>query len=225
MNIYGDRRKSSRSRNARGGAHRIDGAAVFRSAEWIDPKWPDVCFRGGRIRGRTSSAPILAGKNGCGCGKSSRAAPRSSRLRRLSAARPRVRPETGPSLPGVRPPRSHTRAGKRRFVAICSWTHRMGSSLVFETIRVGRTWDQRQPLGTVIAGTGNTRRGQDRGRRPGKVIGSISTVRSAEEPWLADRLLAWALDPAAQETSFGSGRRGRRDSGRELRRVRWLAQT
>jgi hypothetical protein len=104
-------------------------------------------------------------------------------------------PEIGPSIPGVGILDVTTRAGRKRFVGNLLVDSPDGQLIGFEN-HSGRTYlgSSAKPLGTVLAGNGNNGEDKTEGAVQGRVIGCyLHGSCLPKNPWLADRLLTWAL--------------------------------
>src|SRR5207248_5199141 len=176
--------------------HRSRGAAVL-VGEWADPEWPDVWFfGGGQDQGQDIVGADLAGKNGEALRKSVvGGAAIFSVCGGYQLLGHEYIPETGASIPGVGILDVTTRAGKRRFVGNLLADSPDGQLIGFEN-HSGRTYlgSNAKRLGTVIAGHGNNGEDKTKGALQGKVIGCyLHGSCLPKNPWLADRLLGWAL--------------------------------
>jgi lipid II isoglutaminyl synthase (glutamine-hydrolysing) len=198
MNIYGDRGNVialAQRAKWRGIAAEVRPYTV---GEWADPEWPDVWFfGGGQDQGQDIVGADLAGKNGAALRKSVEGgAAIFSVCGGYQLLGHEYVPETGPSIPGVGILDVTTRAGKKRFVGNLLADSPDGQLIGFEN-HSGRTYlgSKAKPLGTVIAGNGNNGEDKTEGAVQGKVIGCyLHGSCLPKNPWVADRLLAWALE-------------------------------
>jgi len=197
MSIYGDRGNvialEQRSR-WRG----IDvETRAYTVGDAFDAEWPDLLFfGGGQDQGQDVVGIDLAGPNG-------------DALRRAVAGGAAVLaicggyqllgheyvPETGPAIPGVGLIDVTTRAGKRRFVGNLVADADGGTLVGFEN-HSGRTYlgPAARPLGRVIVGHGNNGEDRTEGAVQGKIVGCyLHGSLLPKNPWLADRMLTWAL--------------------------------
>ena len=104
-------------------------------------------------------------------------------------------PETGPAIPGLGLLDVRTKAGKQRFVGNLVAETPEGVLVGFEN-HSGRTYlgSKAVPLGAALVGHGNNGEDQTEGAVQGKMIGTYSHGSCLpKNPWLADKLLAWAL--------------------------------
>ena len=159
----------------------------------------------GRTRGQDIVGADLAGKNGAALRKSVEGgAAIFSVCGGYQLLGHEYVPETGPSIPGVGILDVTTRAGKKRFVGNLLADSPDGQLVGFEN-HSGRTYlgAASKPLGTVIAGNGNNGEDKTEGAVQGKVLGCyLHGSCLPKNPWLADRLLAWALDRRHQNTKL-----------------------
>ncbi|MDO8506299.1 MAG: glutamine amidotransferase, partial [Candidatus Limnocylindria bacterium] len=105
-------------------------------------------------------------------------------------------PETGAPIPGLGILDVHTKAGKQRFVGNLVAETPEGVLVGFEN-HSGRTYlgSKALPLGAVLIGHGNNGEDRTEGAVQGKIVGTYSHGSCLpKNPWLADKLLAWALE-------------------------------
>lgn len=105
------------------------------------------------------------------------------------------RPHGGPDLPGLGILDAHTVAGPTRFIG--NVLARGEDLLVGFENHSGRTYlgPQARPLATVLVGAGNNGEDGTEGALQGKVIGTyLHGSLLPKNPWLADRVIAWALE-------------------------------
>lgn len=105
-------------------------------------------------------------------------------------------PETGESIPGLGVLDVRTKAGNQRFVGNLVAETAEGMLVGFEN-HSGRTYlgPKAVPLGAVVVGHGNNGEDRTEGAIQGKIIGTYSHGSCLpKNPWLADKLLAWALE-------------------------------
>jgi CobQ-like glutamine amidotransferase family enzyme len=164
----------------------------------FDADWPDLWFfGGGQDQGQDLVGVDLAGANGD--------ALRSS-LRHGAAAMTvcggyqllghEYVPENAPAIPGLGVLDVRTRAGNVRFVGNLVAETPDGVLVGFEN-HSGRTYlgPKAKPLGTVVVGNGNNGEDKTEGAVQGKIVGTYSHGSCLpKNPWLADRLLTWALE-------------------------------
>ncbi len=105
-------------------------------------------------------------------------------------------PEAGPPIPGLGALDVQTRAGTQRFVGNLVAETPDGMLVGFEN-HSGRTYlgAKATALGAVVVGHGNNGDDKTEGAVQGKIIGTYSHGSCLpKNPWLADKLLAWALE-------------------------------
>jgi CobQ-like glutamine amidotransferase family enzyme len=198
MNIYGDRGNViALAQRARWRGIGVE-VRPYTVGAWVDPDWPDVWFfGGGQDQGQDIVGADLAGANGSALRRSVEGgAAIFSVCGGYQLLGHEYVPETGPSIPGVGILDVTTRAGRKRFVGNLLAESPDGQLIGFEN-HSGRTYlgPAARPLGTVIAGNGNNGEDKTEGAVQGKVIGCyLHGSCLPKNPWLADRLLTWALD-------------------------------
>jgi CobQ-like glutamine amidotransferase family enzyme len=206
MSIYGDRGNVlALAQRATWRGIDVETRAFTTGEPW-DADWADVYFfGGGQDQGQDIVGADLAGKNGAALRKSVEGgAAIFSVCGGYQLLGHEYVPETGPSIPGVGILDVTTRAGKRRFVGNLLVDSPDGQLVGFEN-HSGRTYvgSAAKPLGTVIAGNGNNGEDKTEGAVQGKVIGCyLHGSCLPKNPWLADRLLAWALDRRHQDAKL-----------------------
>ena len=197
MSIYGDR-GNVLALSARARWRGIDVAVRSQTiGDRFDPDWADIWFfGGGQDQGQDLVGADLAGPNG-------------DALRRSIAGGAAVFsvcggyqllgreyvPEDGAAIPGLGVLDVTTRAGKERFVGNLLATSGSDILIGFEN-HSGRTYlgPGAAPLGRVTVGHGNNGEDQTEGAVQGKVIGCYCHGSALpKNPWLADRLIGWAL--------------------------------
>ncbi|HEV8470121.1 MAG TPA: glutamine amidotransferase [Candidatus Limnocylindria bacterium] len=197
MNIYGDRGNViALSQRAKWRGIDVE-VRSYSVGEWADPEWPDVWFfGGGQDQGQDIVGADLAAKNGAALKKSVEGgAAIFSVCGGYQLLGHEYVPETGPSIPGVGILDATTRAGKTRFVGNLLVNAPDAYLIGFEN-HSGRTYlgSSAKPLGTVVVGNGNNGEDKTEGAVQGKVIGCyLHGSCLPKNPWLADRLLGWAL--------------------------------
>ncbi|HLQ04968.1 MAG TPA: glutamine amidotransferase, partial [Verrucomicrobiae bacterium] len=105
-------------------------------------------------------------------------------------------PEEGAPIPGLGVLDVRTKAGKQRFVGNLVAETPEGVLVGFEN-HSGRTYlgSKAVPLGAVLVGHGNNGEDRTEGAIQGKIVGTYSHGSCLpKNPWLADKLLAWALE-------------------------------
>jgi lipid II isoglutaminyl synthase (glutamine-hydrolysing) len=198
MSIYGDRGNVlALTQRARWRDISVE-VRSYTAGMSFDPAWPDLFFfGGGQDQGQDIVGADLAGPNG----DAVRRAIDGGTAAFLVCGgyqlfgREYV-PETGPAIPGVAALDVHTKAGKKRFVGNLVAETPEGQLVGFEN-HSGRTYlgPKAVPLGAVVVGHGNNGEDRTEGAIQGKIIGTYSHGSCLpKNPWLADKLLAWALE-------------------------------
>lgn len=170
---------------------------AYTAGTMFDPEWPDLLFfGGGQDQGQDIVGADLAGPNG----DAVRAAIAGGAAAFLVCGGYQLfgteyRPEAGPPIPGLGLLDVHTAAGKQRFVGNLVAETPEGVLVGFEN-HSGRTYlgSKAVPLGAVLVGHGNNGEDRTEGAVQGKIIGTYSHGSCLpKNPWLADKLLGWAL--------------------------------
>src|SRR5712691_9315626 len=198
MNIYGDRGNViALAQRARWRGLEVQ-IRPYSVGEWTDPDWPDVWFfGGGQDQGQDIVGADLAARNGAAL---KRAVERGAAIFSVCGGYQLLGheyvPEDAPAIAGLGILDVTTRAGKKRFVGNLLADSPDGQLIGFEN-HSGRTYlgDRAKPLGTVVVGNGNNGEDKTEGAVQGKIVGTYSHGSCLpKNPWLADRLLAWALE-------------------------------
>lgn len=198
MNIYGDRGNVlALTQRARWRGIDVDVRAYTAGVDF-DADWPDLLFfGGGQDVGQDIVGADLSGPNG-------------DAVRRMLAGGAAALaicggyqllgseylPEGAPAIPGLGVLDVRTRAGRRRFVGNLVARADGGLLVGFEN-HSGRTYlgAKAMPLGSVVVGHGNNGEDRTEGAVQGRIVGTYSHGSCLpKNPWLADRLLAWALE-------------------------------
>jgi CobQ-like glutamine amidotransferase family enzyme len=198
MNIYGDRGNVlALTQRARWRGIDVE-VRSYTAGAAFDATWPDLLFfGGGQDQGQDIVGADLAGANG-------------EAIRRAVAGGAAALticggyqlfgteylPEDAPAIPGLGVLDVTTRAGQKRFVGNLVVETSDGVLVGFEN-HSGRTYlgSRAVPLGAVVVGHGNNGEDRTEGAVQGKVIGTYSHGSCLpKNPWLADKLLAWALE-------------------------------
>ncbi len=203
MSIYGDRGNViALEQRARWRGIDVETRA-YTAGDRFDADWPDLFFfGGGQDVGQDVVGKDLEGSNG-------------DALRRAVAGGAAVLaicggyqllgheyvPASGPAIPGVGLLDVTTRAGKRRFVGNLvveadGGIAPAGATLVGFENHSGRTYlgPAAKPLGRVVVGHGNNGEDRTEGAVQGKIVGCyVHGSLLPKNPWLADRMLEWAL--------------------------------
>jgi CobQ-like glutamine amidotransferase family enzyme len=198
MSIYGDRGNvlalSQRAR-WRGVDVEVRG---YTAGTRFDGDWPDVLFwGGGQDMGQDVVGADLAGANGAAIRKAiANGAAAFTVCGGYQLLGIEYVPENAPAIPGLGLMDVRTRAGKERFVGNLVVETPDGMLVGFEN-HSGRTYlgPKAVPLGAVLVGHGNNGEDRTEGAVQGKMIGTYSHGSCLpKNPWLADKLLAWALE-------------------------------
>ena len=135
-------------------------------------------------------------------------------------------PEAGPAIPGLGVLDVTTRAGTERFVGNLLGTSGSDTLIGFEN-HSGRTYlgPAAMPLARVIVGHGNNGEDKTEGAVQGKLIGCYCHGSALpKNPWLADRLIGWALARRYGEVPLAplddTAELAARDSAAEVARTR-----
>jgi lipid II isoglutaminyl synthase (glutamine-hydrolysing) len=164
----------------------------------LDPAWADLYFfGGGQDLGQDVVSRDLQGANGDAlrAAIASGAAILSVCGGYQLLGREYV-PAEGPSLPGLGVLDVTTRAGAVRFVGNLLAEAPQGTLIGFEN-HSGYTYlgSAARPLARVVVGHGNNGRDQTEGAVQGRLVGTYCHGSVLpKNPWLADMLLAWALE-------------------------------
>src|SRR6266508_5719455 len=198
MSIYGDRGNVlALSQRARWRGIDVE-VRAYTAGTTFDGDWPDLWFfGGGQDQGQDIVGADLAGANGAALKAS--LAGGAAALTICSGYQllgHEYVPENAPPIPGLGVLDVRTRAGAMRFVGNRVAETSDGMLVGFEN-HSGRTYlgPNAKPLGTVIVGSGNNGEDKTEGAVQGKIVGTYSHGSCLpKNPWLADRLLAWALE-------------------------------
>jgi CobQ-like glutamine amidotransferase family enzyme len=198
MSIYGDRGNVialERRASWRG----IDAEVrSFTVGAPIDPAWADVWFfGGGQDVGQDVVGADLQGPSGDALRRSIEG---GAALLAVCGGYQLLGheyvPDGAPAIPGLGLLDVRTKAGKRRFVGNLLAEGEGGTLIGFEN-HSGRTYlgPRARPLGRVLVGHGNNGEDGTEGAVQGRVIGCyLHGSLLPKNPWLADRLIAWALE-------------------------------
>ncbi len=198
MSIYGDRGNVlALAQRARWRDIAVE-LRAFTAGMSIDPDWADVWFfGGGQDQGQDIVGADLGGPNGEALRRSlDGGAAALTICGGYQLLGHEYVPETGPSIPGLGVLDVTTRAGRERFVGNLVADTPDGQLVGFEN-HSGRTYlgPRAKPLGTVVVGHGNNGEDKTEGAVQGRIVGTYSHGSCLpKNPWLADRLLAWALE-------------------------------
>ena len=198
MSIYGDRGNVlALAQRARWRDIAVE-LRAFTAGMSFDPDWADAWFfGGGQDQGQDIVGADLAGPNGEALRRSfDGGAAALTICGGYQLLGHEYVPETGPSIPGLGVLDVTTRAGRERFVGNLVADTPDGQLVGFEN-HSGRTYlgPRAKPLGTVVVGHGNNGEDKTEGAVQGRIVGTYSHGSCLpKNPWLADRLLAWALE-------------------------------
>ena len=207
MAIYGDRGNIltlTRRAEWRGIEARVD---TVSAGDRLDPDRYDLIFFGG---GQDAQQDIVAADLAGGKGDAVRAAIAGGAAALTVCGGYQLfghyyRPHEGPELPGLGILDVHTVAGPTRFIG--NVLAQSDDLLVGFENHSGRTYlgERAKPLATVIAGAGNNGEDRTEGAVQGKVIGTyLHGSLLPKNPWLADRLIGWALERRHGAVSLSS---------------------
>ena len=197
MSIYGDRGNVlALAQRARWRDIAVE-VRAFTAGQSFDADWPDLWFfGGGQDQGQDIVGADLAGPNGAALKTSlANGAAALTICGGYQLLGHEYVPENAPAIPGLGVLDVRTRAGSLRFVGNLVAETPDGVLVGFEN-HSGRTYlgPNAKALGTVIVGNGNNSEDKTEGAVQGKVIGCyLHGSCLPKNPWLADRLLTWAL--------------------------------
>ena len=198
MSIYGDRGNVlALAQRARWRDIDVE-VRPFTAGTAFDADWADVWFfGGGQDQGQDIVGADLAGPNGAALRRSlAGGAAAFTVCGGYQLLGHEYLPENAPAIPGLGVLDVRTRAGRERFVGNLVADTPDGALVGFEN-HSGRTYlgPNAKPLGTVVVGHGNNGEDKTEGAVQGKIIGTYSHGSCLpKNPWLADRLLVWALE-------------------------------
>ncbi len=198
MSIYGDRGNVlALAQRARWRGIDVE-VRPYTAGMAFDPEWPDLLFfGGGQDIGQDIVGADLAGANGDAVrGMVAGGAAALLVCGGYQLFGHEYVPEGAAPIPGLGILDVRTLAGRRRFVGNLVADTPEGRLVGFEN-HSGRTFlgDGARPLGSVVVGNGNNGEDKSEGAVQGRVIGTYSHGSCLpKNPWLADRLLAWALE-------------------------------
>src|SRR6266571_5054092 len=204
MNIYGDRGNVlALAQRARWRDIAVE-VRAFTAGTAFDADWPDFWFfGGGQDQGQDIVGADLAGPNGDALRASlANGAAALTICGGYQLLGHEYIPENAPAIPGLGVLDVRTRAGNLRFVGNLVAETPDGMLVGFEN-HSGRTYlgPKAKPLGTVVVGNGNNGEDKTEGALQGKIVGTYSHGSCLpKNPWLADRLLGWALDRRHKHT-------------------------
>ncbi|HEV8229040.1 MAG TPA: glutamine amidotransferase [Candidatus Limnocylindria bacterium] len=198
MNIYGDRGNVlALAQRARWRGIDVE-VRAYSAGMTFDADWPDVYFfGGGQDHGQDIVGADLAAANGEALRRSlASGAAAFTVCGGYQLLGHEYVPENAPPIPGLGVLDVRTRAGNVRFVGNLVAQTPDGLLVGFEN-HSGRTYlgPKARPLGTVVVGNGNNGEDKTEGAVQGHIVGTYSHGSCLpKNPWLADRLLGWALE-------------------------------
>ncbi len=198
MSIYGDRGNVvALTRRARWRDIAVE-VRPYTAGMSFDADWPDLFFfGGGQDIGQDIVGADLMGPNGDALRTSITGGAAAFLVcggYQLFGSE--YLPEEGAPIPGLGVLDVRTKAGKQRFVGNLVAETPEGVLVGFEN-HSGRTYlgSKAVPLGAVLVGHGNNGEDRTEGAIQGKIVGTYSHGSCLpKNPWLADKLLAWALE-------------------------------
>ena len=198
MSIYGDRGNVialERRTSWRGIPVEV---RAHRAGETLDPDWGDLYFfGGGQDQGQDVVGADLQGPNGAALRRAiADGAAALAVCGGYQLLGHEYVPEDAPAIPGLGVLDVRTVAGKRRYVGNLLVESDGGTLVGFEN-HSGKTYlgPAARPLGRVLVGGGNNGEDRTEGAVQGKLIGCyLHGSLLPKNPWLADRLLGWALE-------------------------------
>lgn len=198
MSIYGDRGNViALEQRARWRNIPVE-VRAHRAGEQLDPEWGDLYFfGGGQDQGQDVVGLDLQGVSGA---RVKEAIGTGAAILSICGGYQLLGheyvPEEGPVIPGLGALDVRTVASKRRYVGNLLVEADGGTLIGFEN-HSGKTYlgPGARPLGRVLVGGGNNGEDKTEGAVQGKVIGCyLHGSLLPKNPWLADRLLSWALE-------------------------------
>ena len=198
MNIYGDRGNVLALTQRASWRDISVEVRAFTAGMTFDADWPDLWFfGGGQDQGQDIVSADLVGPNGDALRASlANGAAALTICGGYQLLGHEYVPENAPSIPGLGVLDVRTRAGTLRFVGNLVAETPDDVLVGFEN-HSGRTYlgPKARPLGTVVVGNGNNGEDKTEGAVQGRIVGTYSHGSCLpKNPWLADRLLAWALE-------------------------------
>ncbi|MGH2498876.1 MAG: type 1 glutamine amidotransferase [Candidatus Limnocylindria bacterium] len=199
MSIYGDRGNVlALERRARWRGIDVE-VRPYTVGDEFEVDWPDLWFfGGGQDQGQDIVGADLQGRNGQALRRSIEGgAAVLSVCGGYQLLGREYLPEDAPAIPGLGVLDVTTRAGKRRFVGNLLGTTPDGETLIGFENHSGRTYlgEKARPLASVQVGHGNNGEDKTEGAVQGWIVGTYCHGSVLpKNPWLADRLLRWALE-------------------------------
>lgn len=197
MSIYGDRGNVlALTQRARWREIAVE-VRAYSAGVGFDADWPDLLFfGGGQDQGQDIVGADLQGKNGDAIRRALEGGAAALTIcGGYQLFGTEYVPENAPAIPGLRVLDVRTVAGRTRFVGNLVVETPDGILVGFEN-HSGKTYlgAKAVPLGAVVVGHGNNGEDHTEGAVQGHIIGTYSHGSCLpKNPWLADKLLAWAL--------------------------------
>jgi CobQ-like glutamine amidotransferase family enzyme len=197
MSIYGDRGNVlALTQRARWREIAVE-VRAYSAGVGFDADWPDLLFfGGGQDQGQDIVGADLQGKNGDAIRRALEGGAAALTIcGGYQLFGTEYVPENAPAIPGLGVLDVRTVAGKTRFVGNLVVETPDGILVGFEN-HSGKTYlgARAVPLGAVVVGHGNNGEDHTEGAVQGHIIGTYSHGSCLpKNPWLADKLLAWAL--------------------------------
>jgi CobQ-like glutamine amidotransferase family enzyme len=197
MSIYGDRGNVlALTQRARWREIAVE-VRAYSAGVGFDANWPDLLFfGGGQDQGQDIVGADLQGKNGDAIRRALEGGAAALTIcGGYQLFGTEYVPENAPAIPGLGVLDVRTVAGKTRFVGNLVVETPDGILVGFEN-HSGKTYlgAKAVPLGAVVVGHGNNGEDHTEGAVQGHIIGTYSHGSCLpKNPWLADKLLAWAL--------------------------------
>jgi lipid II isoglutaminyl synthase (glutamine-hydrolysing) len=208
MSIYGDRGNViALTQRARWRGIETE-VRELREGDRLDPQWADLYFfGGGQDVGQDVVSRDLGGPNGAALRSAiASGAAVLSVCGGYQLLGHEYVPAEGPAIPGLGALDVTTRAGKVRFVGNLLADTPQGTLVGFEN-HSGYTYlgSAARPLGRVRVGHGNNGDDGTEGAVQGRIVGTYCHGSVLpKNPWLADTLLAWALERRHGKTALPS---------------------
>lgn len=197
MSIYGDRGNVlALTQRARWREIAVE-VRAYSAGVGFEADWPDLLFfGGGQDQGQDIVGADLQGKNGDAIRRALEGGAAALTIcGGYQLFGTEYVPENAPAIPGLGVLDVRTVAGKTRFVGNLVVETPDGILVGFEN-HSGKTYlgAKAVPLGAVVVGHGNNGEDHTEGAVQGHIIGTYSHGSCLpKNPWLADKLLAWAL--------------------------------
>lgn len=197
MSIYGDRGNVlALTQRARWRDIAVE-VRAYSAGSVFDADWPDLLFfGGGQDQGQDIVGADLQGTNGDAIRRALEGGAAALTIcGGYQLFGTEYVPENAPAIPGLGVLDVRTVAGKTRFVGNLVVETPDGILVGFEN-HSGKTYlgSKAVPLGAVVVGHGNNGEDHTEGAVQEKIVGTYSHGSCLpKNPWLADKLLSWAL--------------------------------